>query len=45
MHICFRSQNKQYMSQAAACDGQMYTVKYDSPQSGTQANLLPLFED
>ena len=33
------------MSQTAACDGQVYTVKYTSPQPGTQTNFLPLVED
>ena len=33
------------MSQAAAFDGQVYTVNYTNPQPGTQTNLLPLFED
>ena len=32
---------KHYVSQAAACDVQVYTVNYDNPQT----NLLPLFED
>ena len=29
------------MSQAAACDGQVYKVNYDNPQPGTQTILLP----
>ena len=33
------------VSQAAGCDGQVYTVNYDNPQSGTQTKLLLLFED
>ena len=33
------------LSQAAACDGQVYTVNYTNSQPGTQTNLLPLFED
>ena len=33
------------MSQAAACDGLVYSVDYNGQNSGTQANALPLFED
>ena len=37
--------NFQFMSQAAACDGQTYTVNYGSRCTGTEANLLPMFQD
>ena len=33
------------VSQAAACDGFIYSVKYNGQNSGTQAYALPLFED
>ena len=33
------------VSQAAACDRQVYTVNYSNTQPDTQTNLLPLFED
>ena len=33
------------VSQAAACDRQVYTVNYSITQPDTQTNLLPLFED
>ena len=33
------------LSQAAACDGQVYRVNYSNTQPGTQTNLLTLFED
>ena len=33
-----------FLSQAAACDGQVYTVNYSNTQPGTQTDLLPLFE-
>ena len=34
-----------HLSQAAACEGQMYSVNFESSNSGSQANLFPLFED
>ena len=34
-----------YLSQAAACDGLVYSVNYNGQNSGTQGNALPLFED
>ena len=33
------------VSQAAACDGLVYSVDYNGQNSGTQAHALPLFED
>ena len=33
------------VSQAAACDGLVYSVNYNGQNSGTQAHALPLFED
>ena len=33
------------LSQAAACDGLVYSVDYNGQNSGTQASALPLFED
>ena len=33
------------LSQAAACDGLVYSVDYNGQNSGTQAHALPLFED
>ena len=33
------------MSQAAACDGLVYSVNYNGQNSGTQGYALPLFED
>ena len=33
------------VSQAAACDGLVYSVDYNGQNSGTQASALPLFED
>ena len=33
------------VSQAAACDGLLYSVKYNGQNSGTQGYALPLFED
>ena len=33
------------VSQAAACDGRVYSVDYNGQNSGTQAHALPLFED
>ena len=33
------------VSQAAACDGLLYSVNYNGQNSGTQAYALPLFED
>ena len=32
------------MSQAAACDGLIYSVKYNGENSGTQGFALTLFE-
>ena len=34
-----------YMSQAAACDGLVYSVNYNVQNSDTQAYALPLSED
>ena len=33
------------VSQAAACDGLLYSVTYNGQNSGTQGYALPLFED
>ena len=33
------------VSQAAACDGLVYSVNYNGQNSGTQGYALPLFED
>ena len=33
------------LSQAAACDGQVYPVNYSNTQPGTHTNILPLFTD
>ena len=33
------------VSQAAACDGMIYSFKYNGQNSGTQGYALPLFED
>ena len=33
------------LSQAAACDGIIYSVNYNGQNSGTQGYALPLFED
>ena len=33
------------VSQAAACDGLVYSVDYNGQNSGTKAHALPLFED
>ena len=33
------------VSQAAACDGLLYSVNYKGQNSGTQGYALPLFED
>ena len=33
------------LSQAAACDGLVYSVNYNGQNSGTQAHDLPLLED
>ena len=33
------------VSQAAVCDGLVYSVNYNVQNSGTQGNALPLFED
>ena len=33
------------VSQAAACDGLVYSVKYNGQNSGTQGYVLPLFDD
>ena len=33
------------LSQAAACDGLVYSVNYNGQNSGTQGYALPLFED
>ena len=33
------------VSQAAACDGLVYSVIYNGQNSGTQGHALPLFED
>ena len=33
------------VSQAPACNGPVYKVNFDNPQSGTQTKQLPLFED
>ena len=33
------------VSQAAACDGLVYSVDYNGQNSGTQAHALPLIED
>ena len=33
------------VSQAAACDGLVYSVNYNGQNAGTQGYALPLFED
>ena len=33
------------LSQAAACDGMIYSVNYNGQNSVTQGYALPLFED
>ena len=33
------------LSQAAACDGLIYSVNYNEQNSGMQGYALPLFED
>ena len=33
------------LSQAAACDGLVYSVNYNGQNAGTQGYTLPLFED
>ena len=33
------------VSQAAACDGLVYSINYNGQNSGTQGYALPLFED
>ena len=33
------------VSQAAACDGMVYSVNYNGQNAGTQGYTLPLFED
>ena len=33
------------VSQAAVCDGQVYSINYSNTQPGTQTNLLPMFEN
>ena len=33
------------VSQAATCDGLLYSVNYNGQNSGTQGYALPLFED
>ena len=33
------------VSQAAACDGLVYSVNYNGQNAGTQGKTLPLFED
>ena len=40
-----QQKNRWQLSQAAACDGLVYSVDYNGQNSGTQANALPLFED
>ena len=34
-----------WLSQAAACDGLIYSVNYNGQNSGMQGYVLPLFED
>ena len=34
-----------YVSQAAACDGMIYSVHYNGQNSVTQGYAVPLFED
>ena len=40
-----KNASKHELSQAAACDGLVYSVNYNGQNSGTQGYALPLFED
>ena len=40
-----KTKMKGFLSQAAACDGLLYSVNYNGQNSGTQGYALPLFQD
>ena len=42
---CSRRYITSKLSQAAACDGLIYSVNYNGQNSGTQGHALPLFGD
>ena len=43
---CFQALKRiNIVSQAAACDGMIYSVNYNGQNSVTQGYALPLFED
>ena len=43
--IFVRKAFKKMLSQAAACDGLLYSVNFNGQNAGTQGYALPLFED